>query len=70
MSEANPRVEEEQRYAPRQGLQELLAPLPGRISSIAIFRGFASLTLPAPSRAPGRPFQGAHACVEYSLPYL
>jgi len=33
VSEANPRVEEEQRYAPRQGLQEFPAPLPlpGRI---------------------------------------
>jgi len=33
VSEANPRVEEEQRFAPRQGLQDLPAPLPlpGRI---------------------------------------
>ena len=29
VSEASPRVEEEQRYAPRQGLQELLAPRRG-----------------------------------------
>src|SRR5438094_1481220 len=42
MSEANSRVEEEPRYAPRQALLDLPAPLPlpGRIR-VALFRGFA-----------------------------
>jgi len=37
VSEANPRVEEKQRYAPRQASQELPALLPGRIRLFAIF---------------------------------
>jgi len=42
VSEANSRVEEEPRYAPRQALLDLPAPLPlpGRIR-VALFRGFA-----------------------------
>ena len=46
VSEGSPRVEEEQRYAPRQGLQELPAPLPlpGRIRLLQYSGGFASLT--------------------------
>src|SRR5205814_1747675 len=31
---SEPPVEEEQRYAPRQGLQELPAPLPGRVGHL------------------------------------
>ena len=44
VSKANPRVEEKQRGAPRQGLQELPAPLPGRVHVFDYPRGFASLT--------------------------
>jgi len=37
VSEANPRVEEGQRYALRQGLPDLPAPLPGRGGYLASF---------------------------------
>jgi len=57
VSEASPRVEEEQRYAPRQGLQDLPAPLPGRIRLLQYSGG--SLRSP-PAKLPA-PFQGAQA---------
>jgi len=47
VSEANPRVKEEQRYAPRQGLQNFPAPLPlpGRIRQLqyALWKDAGSL---------------------------
>ena len=57
MSEANPRIKEKQRYAPRQGLPELPAPLPGRIRLLQYSGG--SLCSP-PAKLPA-PFQGACA---------
>src|SRR5437867_8738243 len=56
VSEANPRVEEEQRFAPRQGLQELPAPLPGRIGLLqypGVRFAHPRLISQRPSRAPG-----------------
>jgi len=46
VSEANPRREEKQRHAPRQGLPELPAPLPlpGRIRLLQYSGGSLSLT--------------------------
>jgi len=44
VSEANPRIEEKQSYAPRQGLPELPAPLPGRIGLLQCSGGSLSLT--------------------------
>jgi len=44
VSEANPRVEDEQRYAPRQGLPDVPAPLPGRIHLLRYSGGSLSLT--------------------------
>jgi len=55
VSEASPWVAEKQRYAPRQGLQEFPAPLPGRISLLQYSGG--SLCSP-PAKLPA-PFQGA-----------
>ena len=56
VSEANPRVVEEQRCAPRQWLQELPAPLPGRIR-ILQYSGGSLRSPPAklPAPFPGRP---------------
>ena len=51
-------VEEEQRYAPRQGSPEVPAPLPGRISFVAIFPGVRLRSRAAKLPAP---FQGALA---------
>src|SRR5204863_4055760 len=62
----------EQRYAPRQGLQELPAPLPGRISLLQYSGG--SLCSP-PAKLPA-PFQGACAYLKkgrwriYGIMYL
>src|SRR5436189_1876951 len=72
VSKANPRIEEEQRYAPRQGLQELLAPLPGRIRLLQYSGG--SLCSP-PAKLPA-PFQDACAYLKkgrwriYGIMYL
>jgi len=63
VSEANPRVEEKQRYAPRQASQELPALLPGRIRLLQYSEG--SLRSPRlTSRRPPR------ACLQNTLPYF
>jgi len=51
VSEAN-RVEEKQRYAPRQASQELPALLPGRIRLLQYSEGSLRSPRLAPSRAP------------------